>query len=436
MSPAAFVSHVSTLSHRIGWAGRFGRWLVCLGVVLAAVPALAQPAAGGDVLSPERIEAGWNLPAPPLPAEVRAGSTITRTLVIRRGDGQPVAESWLTAEIQTLDLLVDGSPIPMVRKGSSFELTWTVPDKPQVSVQLEARTKDGKKQGPVVSLLVLADVRVVAPKTLTFGPMVAGCALDLHCKPLELTGSKALDKGTPLKLTRPAPTAGAGWPELLVHVRVGKGAPLQQMPRGAEVGWLHDPTQVVEVCYAPPQCKPVPAATTEALVLAPVGKQLAEPARLATLTLAAAVAPSPWWQCYWWVLALVAGAIVLFFILYGVLSPHQFPQGVALYVGAQESQLLRDGGRPLYSVPGGRRGFYRSATCSFDGSGATVRSSRGGALVLAAGPRKSIRLQSRGAVLEIKVRGVWRPLDPQVEPELQRGVVHRVNKQFFFRVDG
>jgi hypothetical protein len=57
-------------------------------------------------------------------------------------------------------------------------------------------------------------------------------------------------------------------------------------------------------------------------------------------------------------------------------------------------------------------------------------------LVLAAGPRKSIRLQSRGAVLEIKVRGVWRPLDPQVEPELQRGVVHRVNKQFFFRVDG
>lgn len=411
-------------------------WLVLIAFCLLGVAPLAWAQPAGDVLSPERIESGWNLPSPPLPAEVRAGATLTRQILIRRGDGKPVDDAWLSAEIQTLDLLVDGVPLPLVKKPGGFELTWTVPDKPSVSVQLEARTKDGKKQGPAVSLMVLPDVRVVAPKTLTYGPMVAGCALDLHCKPLELKDSKRLTKGTPLRLTRPVPDKGPGWPELLVHVRVGKGAPLQQMPRGAEIGWLHDPEVAVEVCYAPPQCKPVPAETAETLVLAPVGKQLTESTRAAVLTLAAAVAPSPWWQCYWWVLALVAGAIVLFFLLYGIFSPHQFPQGVALYVGAQEAQLLRDGGRPLYSVPGGRRGFYRSATCTFDATGSTVRPGRGGALVLAAGPRKSIRLQSRGAVLEIKVRGVWRPLDPQTEPELQRGVVHRVNKAFFFRVDG
>lgn len=408
--------------------------LCALAVARPAVSADAPKPAPGAV-EPERLEEGWNLPAPPLPAEALEGTALERSIRIRRSDGMPVQEAWLKAQNLTLEIEVDGKVVPLERSGSEFKLRWTVPAPGELKVRLRARVGAALREGPIKVVKSLANVRIKATDKLDFTAVTGGCALDEHCKPLDFTGSQALRPGQKLAVSRPAaqPGGGAGWPELLVHVRAGAGQPLTPVVRGAPpilVEYLAD--KPLEVCYAAPRCAPIPATTAEAVVLQPIGRGLIEADRAATVMMLAAVTPTAWWLCYLPFLLGAAGLALAIFILVGIFKPKQFPKAAMLFVGAQESQLVRDGGRPLYSAPGGRRGFYRSAAVTFDASGMTVRRGAGGALVLHA-HGSEIRVEPR-TDLEVKERSRWRVV-PAEEKMLQRGAVHRVGKSFYFRID-
>ncbi|MBI5608025.1 MAG: hypothetical protein HY902_04030 [Deltaproteobacteria bacterium] len=397
----------------------------------ALAPLTAAPAwAAGEAL-----QDGWNLPPPPLPAEVLEGTNLARTLKIRRSDGQPVSDAWLKGQLESLELEVDGKTTPLTREGGDFKLQWTAPASGTLHARLQAKVGGALQQGPVITITVLPNVRLKAGAGIDFAQVLSGCALDEHCKPVDLSGSQQLRGGQKLALSRPATQPGGlkGWPELRVHVRQGTGSPLYPLEHGAPaiaIAWAAD--KPLELCYAAPRCQPVPADTQEAVVLAPVGKGLVEADRAATVVLKAAVTANPMWFCYWPYLAGAIGLALFIVILVGFLKPHAFPKSAVLFVGAQESHLARDGGRPLYSVPGGRRGFYRSASCTFDGSGMTVRRGSGGVLVLHA-HGNDIRIEAR-TDLEVKERSRWRAV-PADEKILQRGAIHRVGKSFYFRID-
>ncbi len=411
--------------------------LACAAQATVAGPVLAadaaKPAAGP--VEPTALEEGWNLPLPPLPAEALEGTALERSIRIRRSDGMPVQEAWLKSQNLTLEIEVDGKTVPLERSGSEFKLRWTVPAPGELKVRLKARVGAAVREGPVKVVKSLANVRLKATDKLDFTAVIGGCALDEHCKPLDFAGSQALRPGQKLAVSRPAvqPGGGAGWPELLVHVRAGAGQPLTPVVRGAapiQVEYLAD--KPLEVCYAAPRCVPVPASTAEAVLVQPIGRGLVEADRAAAVMMLAAVTATPWWLCYLPFLLGAAGLMQTIFVLVGIFKPKQFPKAAMLFVGAQESQLVRDGGRPLYSAPGGRRGFYRSAAVTFDASGMTVRRGAGGALVLHANGNE-IRVEPR-TDLEVKERSRWRVV-PADEKNLQRGAVHRVGKSFYFRID-
>ncbi len=421
----------------VSWSARGAQALAACAVVLtAALAAADSPPVGARSIEPEHLEEGWNLPAPPLPAEVLEGTAFQRTVRIRRSDGQLASEAWLKAQLQALEVVADGRATPCEKSGAEFRCSWTAPTAGKVQVTLRARTATGVREGPPLAVTVHANVRLkVSADMVDYGAVTGGCGLQQHCKPIDFTGSQQLRGGQKLAVSRPTaqPDGNPGWPELLVHVRAGPGSPLVPIAHGAPavlVDYAAD--KPLEVCFAAPRCAPVPAKPATALLLQPIGKGLVEADRAAKVVLLAAVTGNPLWQCYLpWILA-IAGVVLALFIAVGVLKPHKFPPSAMLFVGAQEAQLARDGGRPLYSAPGGRRGFYRSATCTFDGSGMTVRKGAGGAVVLHAEGR-DIRIEQRTQV-EVKERQRWRVLPPE-EKILQRGVVHRVGKAFHFRVD-
>lgn len=403
-------------------------WLVGL-----AVPARAD---APRVAEPDKLEEGWNLPAPPLPPEALEGTTFHRLVKIRRSDGQPPTEAWLKAQLNALELDVDGRVTPLTRTGADFAFDWQAPAAGTVKAKLRARSTAGVREGPTVTVTVFANVRLKAKDAkIDFGAVPGGCAVQQFCKPVDFSASQQLRGGQKLAISRPAaqPGGGAGWPGLLVHVRSGAAGPLYPVGHGTPpilVDYAAD--QPLEVCYAAPRCQPVPDKTDELLLIQPSGKGLVETDRAAQILLSAAVAATPIWLCYLpWLAGLIA-LIVAIFIIVGVVKPHKFPQSAMLFVGSQENQLARDGGRPLYSAPGGRRGFYRSATCTFDASGMTVRKGTGGALVLHADGNE-IRVEQR-TTLEVKERQRWRVVPPE-EKVLQRGSIHRVGKTFYFRID-
>ncbi|MSQ84537.1 MAG: hypothetical protein EXR77_16935 [Myxococcales bacterium] len=413
------------------------RPLIWVGLVASTVAWAADtPAPGLKSVEPEHLEEGWNLPAPPLPVEVLEGTSLQRMVRVRRSDGQPTTETWLKAQLTALELDVDGRSVALERRGGDFALTWQVPAAGEVKARLRARTATGMREGPVVAIKIFANVRLKATAgNVDFGVVAGGCGLQEHCKPIDLSGSQQLRSGQRLAISRPVaqPDGGAGWPHLQVHVRSGAGSALIPIQRGTPAVVVeYAPDKALEVCFAAPRCLPVPAKPTEALLVQPIGKGLVEPERAAPIVLLAVVAANPLWQCYLpWIAGLI-GLLLAIFVVIGIVKPQAFPPLASLFVGAQESQLARDGGRPLYSVPGGRRGFYRSACCTFDSSGMTVRKASGGTVVLHADGR-DIRIEMRTSI-EVKERQRWRNLPPE-EKILQRGVVHRVGKGFYFRVD-
>jgi hypothetical protein len=191
----------------------------------------------------------------------------------------------------------------------------------------------------------------------------------------------------------------------------------------------------VEVCLAPPACgdAPPPATALATVLVAPADPRLATPDRVSQTRLFADVVPSTWLDCNLWWCLLIGGGLLFVFIVWGYVRPHAFPAGAFIQVADQERRLARDPGRPLRSVPHGRRGFYRTATCALDASGFTVKKSRPHLLRLEAAPGQ-IAVIPRGAAVERRQRGQWVPVDRKAEPFVLSGATYRVNQSFVFRV--
>ena len=188
------------------------------------------------------------------------------------------------------------------------------------------------------------------------------------------------------------------------------------------------------LCLAPPGCSEVDAEAHELVDVAPADPRLATSDRTSRTRVIANVAPSSWLDCNLWWVILVGTGLLLLFLIYGYIRPRAFPGGAMVHVADQERRLARDPGRPLRAVPHGRRGFYRTATCAFDGSGYTVKKTRPHVVMLRPESGSQIALVARGAQVERRARGGWVPVDRQAERFVLPGATYRINGSFFFRV--
>lgn len=377
----------------------------------------------------------WIPPTLDLPDHLIEGTELGYALSVVTPEGKTLTGPEIQKEGLTAALIYDGQRLEMPLSGDRFELRFPVGQTPTAETLREAYLELVTPTGTLTSnrdtVAILPDQALALPPQHDYAEVPAGCDLTAHCQPLAIAGRR-LDQ--PLELSRPNPTA------LTVTARRGDETWLLTdrpvlIPPATTTATPIPATAAppLELCVAPPGCDHAELTTLSETILArPADPRLQTPDRTITTTLALTVTPSPWLTCnLWWLLLLLAVLLILF-IAYGYIRPDSFSAGAILQVADQERRLAKDPGRPLRTLPHGRKGFYRTATCALDASGFTVKRTRPHVLALRA-DRTSIALLSRGAV-ERKVRGRWVPVDRQVERHVLPGATYRVNQSFVFRV--
>lgn len=371
----------------------------------------------------------WIPPVLDVPNWTIEHSDFAYTMTVQSSDGHRLKGAEIDAEKLSAALVVDGAEQPMKRVGDAFAATLAAGAPGTRKVQIRLRYPGGEVTSNDDAMDVLPDAAVrLAPRT-DFGAVDAGCDALARCEALELSKSRRLD-AVDLRARR---LPGA-FESLQVTLRRGEWSHVLTREEAVTIPRAADPAAALEVCWAPPGCDDAPDDPHEVLALEPADPRLQTPDRQAETRLVATVVPATWLHCnLWWVL-IVGGTFLFFLIAWGYVRPHAFPAGAMVQVADHERRLARDPGRPLRVVPCGRRGFYRTATCAFDGSGFTVKKTRPHVVLLRADRGAQIALVPRGATLERRQRGAWVPIDRSVERHIMAGAIYRVNQSFFFKV--
>lgn len=376
--------------------------------------------------------------------------------LVDRTTGRTLTEEEVVAERLAVNLLIDGKPSDAPREGNAFGMRWRTPSAPgphKLAVRLV--TQKGNVDGPEQDIFVANDAKMQLLTQTAIAEIPGGCAKDARCVPLDLGKSTGLWAGLPLEITRKKPPTGDGWADTPVHLK--NGAELIELLRDKPVTLPYQPTVTVQVCYAAARCTKPPENPQELLEIKPVHFCLADlddackknpksfgcdKPRAATTLIVPDIQQNSWLECNLWWILIVAGILLAILIIVGIVTPAQFKSASQLRVANNDRQLAREQGRPLRREPGGKRGFYRTATVCFTDIGTTVLKSKGHVLMLKAGPDNQILLIKKGANLERFERNAWKQVDAQnpgkdilQERTLVSGGKYRVNGQYYFIAD-
>lgn len=429
---------------------------VILGMTLAVTASLAF----ADKPKPAAASAGRTFDPVKLSSLGRCQTTslnwgVNLTLVDRTS-GRTLTEEEVVAEKLQVQLLIDGTVHESPREGNGFKMSWRTPDQPgahQLAVRLVSQK--GTVDGPEQAIFVANDARVQLLTQTAITEIEGGCAKDARCVPLDLGKSIGLWPGLKLELVRKKPPTGDGWPQTPMHLK--RGAELIELVRDKVVDLSYQPTETLQLCYAAPRCTAPPTNPQELIEIKPVHFCLAEQddeckknprafacdkPRAAVTLVVPQIIENSWIDCNLWWILIVAGVLVAILIIVGIVTPAQFSSAAMLRVANNQRQLAREQGRPLRREPGGKRGFYRTATVCFTDIGTTVKSSQGYVLQLKAGPDRQVLIVKKGGSLDRWDRNTWKQVDPIAtgkdvlnERTLVSGGQYRVNGQYFFTVD-
>lgn len=136
------------------------------------------------------------------------------------------------------------------------------------------------------------------------------------------------------------------------------------------------------------------------------------------------VVPDSLWKCYWWIAAVLAGAILIWFIIYGFISPFSFGRRVGLQISPEED-MSEGFFHGIRGVRGTGKGFYRHAT-AYVALDYRITGRAQGALVKLRAQRRRIMISpvSGQTVLREDLDGGWEPI-PREEIPLRSGKVYR-----------
>ncbi len=129
-------------------------------------------------------------------------------------------------------------------------------------------------------------------------------------------------------------------------------------------------------------------------------------------------------RCYWLPIALTLAAIVLAWIIWGLVRPYQFDEAASITLAGSEKGLRRATPQLLSECPGGKRGFYRNARVCLNGAGDIVRKPKQATIFIEAGPnRTAIFRKAAGLERQDRRTRKWEPL---TEQELAEGYMPNV----------
>lgn len=359
----------------------------------------------------EVVEAGWRV-VPPAPRRAELGTPLP--LVV---DLEPIgAPSAPRVPPERIEVRAGGSLQTELRSGEAafaprYQGSWTPPSLGTQNLEL-VPVGGSPSATAVAQVEVLGKLELGAPVPIRFsglhGGEEAAAALDLSRAQVkggfDLEVTSAFDRsGAQLEIE-----TAAGWTPLgqkPVAIRLEEGGP-RSWPLRLRVG------------SCPAACAPSEA---QCVVISGVGGD-GSPRRL-EVPLTAEIIPDPWLECWWPVLAALAGAGLAAFVAYGFWSPSRFAPRVGVVL-SQEEDMSEGFFHPIRATKGSGSGFYRDAMVYIGDFRLTPRPA--GALARLRAHRNQVRLRPMpGTTLwRQSLDGEWSPLDPD-EATVRSNMIYR-----------
>ncbi|MSP17130.1 MAG: hypothetical protein EXR73_11090 [Myxococcales bacterium] len=267
--------------------------------------------------------------------------------------------------------------------------TWTLNFEPKMiaEVALEAIASVlGKQVTERRMLKVREPIVLELPAELDLGTINAGAAWHGTCKTLDFSRSRGVEE----QEFRLESTKALGCETTLVANADGMRYPV---PAGIQFTVGID--RAVPICLDDvPRCA---SESPEPVTLTVKALSPDFPDQVRTVRIRWKVTGRSFLSCHAWWIALLAGTVVTAFIAYGILAPHSFATDDAIKLAGKEQGLARATARRLRDLPGGKRGFYRSAATGVREDGSATDKHRQATFVLAA-VRGAVVIRSTGGL--------------------------------------
>jgi len=147
------------------------------------------------------------------------------------------------------------------------------------------------------------------------------------------------------------------------------------------------------------------------------------------------VEPAGFWRCWWLEIALAVGGLFTGWFILGWIRPHNFEPDAGLRIAGSEAGLRRTSELVLCELPGGRRGFYRSARVCLDGDGNPILKPRKSVFVVQADTGGSTRfVHAQGLEYKNRRRNRWEPVpEEELAEGYQPGMIYRVGGNLYLK---
>jgi hypothetical protein len=367
-------------------------------------------------LEQEVVDLAWRLEPEP-PEQARAGEATTlRTRL------EPIAPAASAEPPEAVEARSDGSLLAQLEDDGAepdeaaedrvYSGTWTPAEPGEVDIDYEAvggaATQHGQGTVQVVGVLDLGDV-----PPARFGTLAAG---DRATALLDLSGAR-VEGSFELRLTSDFRNArslleietGDGWTAL------GDDPVRVTLARGGRTSW---PLRL-RVGSCPGE---VPDGAGHEIAIEAAGPD-GDPVRAAA-PLVVLIQPEPWLRCWWPLLALIGGALLVGVVIHGYWSPSRFPRRLGVVLSPEED-MTEGFFHGIRGQKGSGVGFYRDATIhvceDFRLSGRKAGSL---AALRADGSRVRIAPAPGATVWRRAADGEWEQL-PADETPARFGIVYR-----------
>lgn len=315
--------------------------------------------------------------------------------------------------------LSGAAPVPLQPAAADSFRADVVPGVPrelEVAVRFEA---EGRSVEAFHTITVRWPLELKAPEELDLGTIQAGADWQQTCAMLDLSASRGLEEQE-LKVVAQSPEGCSG--EL-----VGNFGGLRASYAGG-VTLEMDSTTQLPVCLLTSRCDADWSGQGVVLHLSSTAPEFAD--QKATVRVKYAVQGQGWLACHAWWLAVVLGSLLFGVVAFGFIVPREFGDDV-LRVASKESALARSSARRFSEMPGGRRGWYRSARFGLRSDGSATDDLRS-ALVCFHARKGDVVISARGGLRRVdpRTRKLVDVPDPQ-EHSISRNAVYECGGLFF-----
>lgn len=311
------------------------------------------------------------------------------------------------------------SPAP-ADPASAWTGTFTPPASGVMDIELVA-TAGGKEVREKRTVRIREPIELRLAEELDLGTVAAGSEWGSTCKTIDFGNSRGVAEQTFIIestkpkgcVSRPALRAGG-----MVY-RLSKPSEFE-LDKAAKLG----------ICLADvPRCSPESPAPVELTIRA---KSPDFPDQIQKVRLKWKVSGRNFWACHWWWLVAAAGVLLVLFVGYGYVSPYSFAVHDAVKLASKREGLARATARRLRELPGGRSGFYRSATTGLREDGSATNK-LGTASVILRARKGEVILDCRGGLTRVNPQSKkLEPVDTGKDGHIaSKNIIYNVGSLFF-----